>query len=261
MGVQKTTKAEANDGFFDFKPVVICYERISRDKYNLIERLYIPYIDFEFTFNCFPKTIVASKNNAAKAAHSTTNREEIRGPRTYISRGCESGYLAKKRKKAGACKAARKEQFLSKASKLSNRPSIILSRPAIQRYRERGLNAFPMIKCGDANASSATVVTFLPKRNPSLKQLKTTRDDLLPVMQHGGYNKSKDLLTRKGKAPKQIESIFVYSKNAIKKIDVERRRRRRKRAYKRTGYYAAQMFHFRQPNDRLSKKAAYENQE
>ena len=158
----------------------------SRDKYSLIKRWHIPYIDFEFSFNCFPKKIKASKNNNERANNLTTNREEIMGPRTFISRGCKSGYLAKKRKKAGTCKAARKEQFLSKAS----RPSIILSRHAIQRYRERVLNTFPIIIYYNGTASSAIVVTFIPlPKLLSLQQLKNTiRDELrvLPIMQNGG---------------------------------------------------------------------------
>ena len=57
MGVQKTTKAEAKDGFIDFKPVVICYERTTKDKYGMF---------------------LTSK------AHSTTNREVMRGVRTVL---------------------------------------------------------------------------------------------------------------------------------------------------------------------------------
>ena len=245
----RTTKANTNDAPLYVQHVFMSYKSAKGNKIPPIEKWHIPYIHFELSFK-----IKASKNIAAKAAHSTTNREEIRGPRTYISRGCESGYFAKKRKKAGACKAARQERFLSEKA---SRPSIFLSNHAIQRYRERGQNTFPIIKV-DWNTSSAIVVTFLPKISLSLQHFKSTRDELLPFMQHGGHKKSKDLRTRNGKAPKEIESIFAYSKNAIKKIDVERRRRRREKAYKRTGYYPSQEIHFLRPmkkEDRFSKKA------
>eukprot|EP00978_Attheya_sp_CCMP212_P031119 scaffold116435_cov47-Attheya_sp.AAC.2 len=250
-GVQQTSKAKANDngsksakkpraknnkskrtdpskvkGSATNHVFAFYYKRGAGNKIKSIRgKLYIPYIEFELSFNCFPKKSKASKHNAAKANYGTANRKERRGVRTRITEEYNSGYLAKKRKKAGTRKAARTEQFLLKASK----PSICLSNHAIQRYRERGLNTFPIIKYGDRNASSDSIVaTFVPKV-PSLQLFRSTRDVLLPFVQH---DYSKDLPTRKRtKAPKEIESIFAYSKNAIKKIEVERCRMQREKAY------------------------------
>ena len=175
-------------------------------------KMIIPFINFELIFS-----ICASgregKTSRKNKSQSTRSCAFSRGSGNIISR---TGYLAKKCKNAGPRKADRKERNLSA---LSN-PPIILSKHAILRYRERGLNTFPIIKRCDSH-SLAIIVNLLPREGRSLK---TTKEALLPFMQKF-----------KAKVPKEIESIYVNSKNTIKKIEYHERSRRREIAYEKAG--------------------------
>ena len=148
----------------------------------------------------------------------------------------------------------RRKQVHKKLSEKSSLCQSLSLAPSHQYYfqitrfsdieREGGLKTFPIIKYCDVN-SSAVVVTFLPILVSSWQHLKNTRDEIFPFVQHGGH---------KIKLPKEIESIFAYSSNELKKIDGEIRRRRREIAYSNwTGYHPSHEDFFLCPTKRLDR--------
>jgi len=172
------------------------------------------------------------------------NKNYVKNIRT--SRPLTSGYLAAKAKVAGKRKAVRKERNISRLVRQHNSTTII-TKHAAQRYRERRPAVYPIYAY---NEGRVILVTFLPMKKYTDK--RQVRDTVVNEIKKNHQYSNRSQLPKKLLSWREAASLRE-EKGRANKVDTERKRKQRERAYMKRGCQKFDCNFFIRPTKRATK--------